>query len=210
MDENLSVWNEIFHKANWGKYPPLGLIRFAAKNFGACKNKQDIKILEIGAGPGANLWFLAREGFAVYGIDGSPRAKELCEKRLQEEGLTSQLKEYVVGNFIELPFPDGYFDAIIDVEALSCNPFNATKEILYNCHRKLKPDGLFYSMTFSEQSWGYEPSIEVSYHAGHPKEGILSNQGLIRFTTKEDVSLLYPPDQWKLSNLELYTRQWDR
>ncbi len=56
-----------------------------AQNFYNASDRKAIKILEVGCGPGANLWFMAREGFSVYGIDGSEHAIELARRRLDSE-----------------------------------------------------------------------------------------------------------------------------
>lgn len=61
------------------------MIRFIARNFYKVNNRESIKILEVGCGPGANLWYMNREGFTVYGIDGSETAIKKAEKRLKED-----------------------------------------------------------------------------------------------------------------------------
>ena len=71
IDKNLDYWEDLFSTQDWGKYPPIELVKFIAKNFYSKEDKKDIRILELGSGTGANLWFCAREGFRVYGIDGS-------------------------------------------------------------------------------------------------------------------------------------------
>ena len=68
-------WDKIFSTQEWGKYPGEELIRFIARNFYAAPNRKDIRILEVGCGTGANLWFLAKEGFNAFGIDGSQITK---------------------------------------------------------------------------------------------------------------------------------------
>jgi hypothetical protein len=55
------VWENIFSSIPWGKYPPEELIRFVARNFYAALQRNRIKLLEMGCGPGANLWYMARE-----------------------------------------------------------------------------------------------------------------------------------------------------
>jgi tRNA G46 methylase TrmB len=49
----------------WGKYPPEHVIRFVARNFYRVPDRKYVHLLEVGCGPGANVWFMAREGFAV-------------------------------------------------------------------------------------------------------------------------------------------------
>jgi len=64
------VWESVFKQQEWGKYPGESLIKFVARNFYKNDRKR-VSLLEIGCGPGANIWFMAREGFNVTGIDGS-------------------------------------------------------------------------------------------------------------------------------------------
>ncbi len=59
------VWEEIFRRKEWGKYPPEHVIRFVARNFYRVADRASIRLLEIGCGPGANIWFMTREGFTV-------------------------------------------------------------------------------------------------------------------------------------------------
>jgi cyclopropane fatty-acyl-phospholipid synthase-like methyltransferase len=51
--------------------------------------RKEIKILELGFGTGANLWFAAREGFSVFGVEGSKTAVSIAKN-------FSKLKNYQV------------------------------------------------------------------------------------------------------------------
>ena len=68
---NSKIWEETFVKKEWGKYPSIPLVKFIASNFYEVADRSHIRILEIGCGTGANIWFMAKEGFQVYGIDFS-------------------------------------------------------------------------------------------------------------------------------------------
>ncbi|MCB9426827.1 MAG: class I SAM-dependent methyltransferase [Flavobacteriales bacterium] len=167
IDGNLEIWEGLFQNNEWGKYPALGVVKFIARNFYKASDRKAIKVLEIGAGTGANLWYVAREGFSVYAIEGSKTAIDNCEKRLREEGLSEQIKDFYAGDYLyELDnFEDGFFDAVIDVESLCCNVFDKSKKIIDLVYKKLKPGGVFYSQTFNEGTWGLEVGEEVDYHA---------------------------------------------
>ena len=146
------VWEETFKQREWGKYPPEYLVRFIALNFGRTTDRSSVHLLEIGCGPGANVWFMAREGFAVSGIDGSPTAIQKASHRLASESLSADLR---VGDFSELPWPDDYYDGVAEVVSLCTNPWNSIRRALREVHRVLKPGALFLSSFFTERTWGY-------------------------------------------------------
>ena len=118
-----SIWDKVFEGQEWGKYPAESLIRFIARNFYQ-RNRKSTKILEVGCGPGANIWYLAKEGFDTYGIDGSETAIKKAKKRLQEENLRAHLH---IGDIINLPYEENYVDAVIDAECLYSNSGKNTK-----------------------------------------------------------------------------------
>lgn len=189
---NLQIWDDIFKSRSWGKYPPIPLVRFVARNFFAATDRSAVNILELGSGPGANLWFMAREGFRVYGIDGSPSACEIALKRLREESLTGQVGQILVGDyFTQLDqFEPDFFDAIIDVESLCCNPFARVRQIITKAFSRLKKGGRMFSIAFADGTWGLAGE-QIDHHAMYPTEGPLAGEGFNRFTTREDIDELY-------------------
>ena len=77
-------WDRLFRSKEWGKYPAIDVVRFVARHFYRAADRQRVRILEIGCGTGANLWYLAREGFDAVGLDGSEVAIEIyLRKRSQ-------------------------------------------------------------------------------------------------------------------------------
>ena len=105
---NIAHWDEIFaaHPL-WNGYPAEELVRFVARTFPDVKERR-LSALEVGCGPGTNLWYLAREGFTIAGIDGSQNAIDSVRKRLCAEGLPTLLQsaDLKVGNFAKLPWDD--------------------------------------------------------------------------------------------------------
>lgn len=181
------IWEKIFQDHEWGKYPGENLIQFIARNFYK-KERKKVSLLEVGCGPGANIWFMAREGFNVVGIDGSETAIKKAYDRLQKENLNAKL---IVGDIIKLPFEDQVFDGIFDNECLYCNNEQNTSLILSEISRLLKCDGLFYSRSFSSEMFiGKERNAE-EYEFTNIIEGPLSGKGFVRLMNEQKIHSLY-------------------
>lgn len=189
------VWNAIFRSREWGRYPPEELIRFVARNFYQSADRGSVRILELGCGPGANIWYLAREGFAAWGIDGSAYAVDQARVRLESEGLSAELR---VGDFTQLldSYQPGSFDAVVDVAAVQCNRAEAVARCIAQAAAVLKPGGRIFSMLVARGSWGdglgeaVEPGTYVDI-----REGPLAGTGLCRFYALEELPELFAPFQ---------------
>lgn len=184
------VWERVFESQEWGKYPNEELIRFIARNFYKAKDRKIIKILEVGCGPGANLWYLAREGFCVYGIDGSITAIKKAKNQLNSE-VKDWSGDLRVGDIITVPFDEQFFDAVVDVECLCCNSIEDLGKILSEIKRTLKPKGMFFSLTFAKGCWGDGTGKKVGYNAYYVTEGPMKGKCFTRFTSKEDIKECY-------------------
>ena len=184
-------WDKIFRKCAWGKYPSEEFIRFIARNF-YNKRRKKIKILELGCGPGANIWYLSREGFDVYGIDGSNIAIKKAKKRLKKENLKATL---ILGDVINIPFKDNFFDLVFDIECLYSNSYLETKKILREVHRVLSPDGLFYSKTFSTKISGLKSAKklrgEKDTYVSIPKGPLRKEYKIIRLMKESNIKKVY-------------------
>jgi ubiquinone/menaquinone biosynthesis C-methylase UbiE len=147
-------WERVYQTQEWGKYPPEELVRFIAKNFYEVPNRGEVKILDLGCGIGACSWYLAREEFSAYGIDGSTTAIKKAEQRFSEDRL---IGKFVVGDFVSIPYPNGFFDCVVDICSIQHNrPLFARKAVL-EVYRVLKPSGMFFSMLAS--FWKLEGAV---------------------------------------------------
>jgi SAM-dependent methyltransferase len=203
------VWEKTFKNQAWGKYPAEDLIRFIARNFYNVPDRSNVKILELGCGPGCNIWFLAREGFSFVGIDGSPTAIEQASRRLDAEVPGWREKsQLLVGDIANLPFDNNYFDAAIDSEAVSCNDFDASLNIYTEVARVLKENGDIFVRTFATGTWGDKTGTNLGGHAWLCAEGPAEGKGLTRFAEVNEISMLMK--DYSIISIEMITRTMEQ
>lgn len=188
-----SHWDEKFRSRDWGRYPPEDFIRFMGRNF---KNvdRTKIRVLEVGCGPGANIWFLHREGFAVSGIDVSAAAVDITSKRLNNENkhINSNHADLRVGNFEKLPWPDNSFDVVVDIFALYANTTDVITKTLCEISRVLKPNGLFYSKLWGTNTTGYSTGKQLDTGTFDEIEsGPCYNMGVTHFFTRNEIEQIF-------------------
>jgi len=196
-EQNIAYWNEFFALGpRWSRYPPEELVGFVARTYPDAERRRNLRALEVGCGPGPNLWHLAREGFTIAGIDGSAHAVQAVRERFREEGMDAALQraDLKVGNFASLPWRDRSFDLVIDIEAITHNTTPVIRSVIAEIFRVLKPGGWFFSRMFHADTTGIMSGVMVE--AGtmrFPEHGPLVGCGLVHpFTADELATLLSP------------------
>lgn len=184
------VWESIFRSRSWGRYPQESLVRFMARTFSEVGDRSTVRVLEVGCGPGSGAsWLVAREGFRLSGIDGSPTAIERSRARFLAEGLSG---EFVQGDVSALPWPHDSFDAVLDLGCLTCNTQAEASVIIGEVRRVLKPGGAHFSMTPKAGCWGDERGTRLDRTTlANAIEGPFANMGKVRFATEESLRALY-------------------
>jgi SAM-dependent methyltransferase len=184
-----SLWDDIYRKRPWGKYPKEELIRFVARNYYAAAERGSVRFLDLGCGFGSSTWFLAREGFSVDAIDGSALIIERLRERLTLENLDARL---VAGDILSLPYPSGCFDCVIDIACLMCNDFAGTRLILDGVHDRLKPGGRLFSISATPATSGLQSGERIAEGTyRNLTEGAFAHTGTVRFSTEEEIRRLY-------------------
>ncbi len=188
MSEQLEadpIWEKKYKSGQGDRYPWNSVITFVYQHAPRDRSRSEIKILEVGCGVGNNLWFAAREGFSVSGIDASNSAIKASVKRFDEEGLKGTFKR---GSLVELPFPDGSFDMVIDRAAITCVGLAAGKKAIDEIGRVLKPGGWFH---FNPYASSHTSAIEGKQSDdGLTKNidgGALTGVGSITFYSRDNI-----------------------
>ncbi|WP_133126953.1 class I SAM-dependent methyltransferase [Legionella nagasakiensis] len=69
-------------------------------------------VLEVGLGYGTISQKLALTGANYYGLDIAPNAVAMARHRLEQHGITGDIR---TGSMLECPFPDNYFDYVFSI-----------------------------------------------------------------------------------------------
>lgn len=121
------------------------------------------KVLDVGCGNGYILSKYAKEKAEVYGVDITPTAVELCEKRFSYKGLSGNFQE---ANAEELPFADNTFDCICSMGVLHHVP--DTEKAVSEIFRVLKPGGKLIVMFYHKDSALYK--LKFTYEQWRTKK----------------------------------------
>jgi ubiquinone/menaquinone biosynthesis C-methylase UbiE len=193
------IWEQKYSQGHSERYPWDIVVSFVFRNYPRHKSRNEVNILEIGCGTASNLWFAAREGFQVAGIDGSSSAIEYGKKRFAEEGLIGDLK---VGDFTQLPFDNNSFDLVIDRGSLTCCGFSAAQQTVREIHRVLEERGKFLCNPYSDRHSSYRSGKTIGDGKKNDiSEGTLQGTGQICFYGKRDVEDLFSQG-WNLLSIQ--------
>ncbi len=197
-----TIWEDTIYGTgnHLNKYPFDNVVTFIFRNFPRNKPRNEIRILEIGSGAGNNLWFAAREGFSVTGIDGSKSAIDFAKKRFEEEGLKG---DFLIGDFTNLPLDDSYFDIVIDRGSIVCVDLEAGKKAIQEAHRTLVKGGLFFFNPYSQAHTSFTSGqLQENGQTSNIKHGTLVGVGNISLYSHRDILDALPTDKWNIQSIK--------
>lgn len=145
---NSDVWESLYAGgAKVNRYPHDVVVSFVMRNFAAAPDRSRVRLLDYGCGGGGNTAFMAAEGFETHGMDGSVSAVAHALRTV--EAVTGRAARIVAGDFAALPYPDAFFDAVVDRQSLGQNAADRLPGMVAEIARVLKPGGLYLGINFS-------------------------------------------------------------
>jgi SAM-dependent methyltransferase len=193
------IWEKLRQQGkHLTKYPYDFVVSFVFRYYPKEKPRSKINILDVGCGIGNHLWFLAKEGFNAFGIDGSETAVKLAKKLLKEFNVEADIK---VHDFTKpLPYENNFFDLVIDRSSLSCIDYSEMQKTLEEIHRVLKTGGYFLFSPYSKSHTSYLTSDKKGNFV-EVVEGSLKGTGWVCFYDEKDIRKLFSSEKWELIEL---------
>ncbi len=181
------VWDEIYGSGQQlNRYPFSSVVTFLFRNRPRDKDRAATRILEVGCGAGNNLWFAAREGFDVSGIDASEPVIDHARKWFDAEGLNADLR---VADFTALPFEDASFDLVIERAGFSQAPKPVVKRAVQEVARVLVPGGALHSEIYSDRATAHGQKMDGGMILS--EDGPYAGVGQIAFYSKNEIEDLF-------------------
>lgn len=187
MEREIKAWESNYKKGRYNKWPYDIVISLIFRFYGKEK-REEVKVLDLGCGGGNNTYFLSKEKFQTYAIDGSPTSIKITEQRLNDEGLSADLK---VANFKNLPYKNNFFDCIIDRASVYCNVWGDIKKIYEEIYRVLKKGGRYIGFLPNIKHPGLKYGTEFEKNTyNNFRSGSFADSEIAHFFTKEEIDEL--------------------
>lgn len=148
--------------------------------------KENVKVLELGCGAGANILFFKKLGLDYYGIDGSDYIINELKQKFPE-----YKNNLISGDFTEDLFFKTSFDLIVDRAAITHNSTKSIVNCLSMIYERLDGNGKFigidwFSTSHSDFNIGSE--FEDKYTKHNFQEGQFLGVGKVHFSDKEHLT----------------------
>lgn len=188
MNQSYEYWNKCYESVNSEGFSP-GDPSSCLINFIENYLKKGDTILDLGCGGGTNSLYLAQHGYLVYGVDISINAVEHCRKIFSRLNLAGEFKQ---GRFDNIPFSDGFFNAVICTAALDHVTYSDAVVGLNEIWRVLAPRALIF-LTFDPPDTDEDRLDEAEVLADGTLKFIKGDQtGMLfrRYTDEEIINLV--------------------
>jgi ubiquinone/menaquinone biosynthesis C-methylase UbiE len=162
----MPTWDELFQQEEFRwREPHPAVVEFAK----LLQARRLQRVLDLGCGTGRHLIYLAKEGCEVHGTDISQTGLTYARQWLSQEGLAAELKQ---SDMTAIPYPDGFFDAIISIFVIYHGTVEAMSRAIAEIYRVLRFGGLALLTFISTRSYRYGRGEEIEPGTFIPDEGV--------------------------------------
>ena len=115
-----------------------------------------IRILDFGCGTGALTAAMAMQAEEVVAFDIDPQSTAICEKRLEEHGLSHKVTMYTDDDFEEIGRKIGEFDLVMMHAVIEHIPISISglrKRVINLAYERVKPGGHLYISETPNRLW---------------------------------------------------------
>jgi SAM-dependent methyltransferase len=162
----------------------LRFFKFYRKETGQAMS--GLKILDLGSGTGRNAHYLAALGNEVFGLEISPTAIQIAEKKTT----SAQFTEQSIGE--KYPFPDNFFDIILDITSSNALTEKEREVYLQESFRVLKKGGYFFVRALNKDGDKNAKKLLAMFPGDEKDTYHMSKSHLIeRVFSREDFHMAY-------------------
>jgi SAM-dependent methyltransferase len=192
------IWEQKYAAGHGQRYPWDIVVSFVFRHAPRDRPRRDVHVLEVGCGTGSNVWFAAREGFSVTGIDASESAIKAARIRMADEGVAADLR---VANFASLPFDDARFHLVVDRGALTCCGREVMICAIGEIARVTMKGGHFLFNPYADHHSSFASGRQKPDGATDDiAEGTLTGVGQVYFASRRELPQLLGPN-WEIVSL---------
>ena len=193
------IWERVFREHSWGRWPAEEIVRAVART-----GRTGLRVLEVGCGAAAQLWYLAHEGHRPIGLDVVPAALAQATARLADAGVAAPLLQ---ADARALPLAPECFDMVIDVECVAHLDGPGAEQAWGEAARVLVPGGRLVSIGFTARTAGAQTGERRGPHTVHDAtRGPLCGLGTVSFLDEERVGALAGAAGLRVDDLQVRTR----
>ncbi|PVI01964.1 putative tocopherol O-methyltransferase [Periconia macrospinosa] len=184
-DFYLEGWGQSFHFCRYPHGPepmPRAMARHEHYLAHRLELKSGMTVMDAGCGVGGPAKEIAKFiDCKVVGLNNNDYQVQKGREIARKEGVDSEVVDFVVGDFMRIPFPDNTFDAVYAIEAtVHASSLQAVYSEIY---RVLKPGGRFGVYEWVMKSASFDPSVEQHIAL---RTGIERGNGIANIRTSDE------------------------